>query len=600
MKPSNSVGMVTALMLSAVAAHASAAPAAGGGMGLVTAIGLSVVTAAVVSSLFFRVKQPALLAYIVAGLALQLGFAKQFGPSLPMMEQVSHLGLVFLLFIIGIEMDLGGIRKMGMKTGLAILLQTPVAIVGTLAVQWSIMRAFGIGLPGLGDASAKWFYYAVVVALSSTAVVVKLLSDKFELSSQAGRVSVLTLIAQDIWAVLALSYVVMQGSPAGSGGAGVLLQMLGGAVLLIAAIIVVSRYVLARVLLGMTRSPDLVALVSLGWCFLCAEGFALIGFSAEMGALVAGLTIGRLPIRTEILAKVMSLRDFFMALFFVALGISLPTPSWPIMREAMPLVVYIFVARLVLFTPTLLLANQGPIVALASPISLAQISEFALLLVPIGVAQNALTTHDAGIISYAMMLSVLVSTYAIKYNHHLAIVLTRKLGLHRRFGLARAGASAGADAGDGHDDGHHGGVEIVLLGYHHNAAQIAALAAASSPDLLERILVIDFNLQNHAAIAALGMKVVYGDVANPETLRHAGVESARVVVCTLSDTFLRGINNLRLFQTVSAINPEIRFVATVTGDDQAAELRDKGVFACICPEREAAPAYLGALNDAIS
>lgn len=593
-RPHRTVLLTILLLLSTCAAAHAAAPG-GDGIGLVTAIGLSVVTASAVSALFFRLRQPALLAFIVAGLALQAVFAGRGGESLHIMEQVSHLGLVFLLFIIGIEMDLGGIRRLGGKTALAVFLQTPVAVLAVLFAQWAAARWLGAAIPGLGDAEGKWFFYAVVVALSSTAVVVKLLSDKFELASQAGRVSVLTLIAQDIWAVLALSYVVMQGSPAGTGGSSVLWGMLVSAAALAAAIVLCARLVLSPILLGMTRSPDLVSMTSIGWCFLCAEAFARIGFSAEMGALLAGIALGRLPFRTEILAKVVSLRDFFMALFFVALGVSLPPPTWPILREAVPLVLLVFAARLLLFTPALLAANQGPIVSLASPISLAQISEFALLLVPIGLAQGTLAPSDAGVISYAMMLSVLVSTYAIKYNHHLALVITRRLRLHRAFGLPAASGAHGE--GDG---GHGEGAEIVMLGYHHNAMQISAQAALSAPDLLERILVVDFNLQNHDAIRAAGMKVVYGDISNPETLRHLGLSEAKAVLCPLSDTFLRGISNKELFHAVRTIQPEVRFIATTTGDAQSRELLDLGVFACVSPEREAAPSYLGALRDAIS
>jgi len=122
---------------------------------------------------------------------------------------------------------------------------------------------------------------------------------------------VLTLIIEDIWAVSALSYVQSRADE----GEVTLWFMLGAGVLLTIAIVLASRFLLSRVMNQLARSPDLLTLIALGWCFFCAEGFSRIGLSAEMGALIAGLTIRRLPQNMEVLSKVVSLRDFFMALF---------------------------------------------------------------------------------------------------------------------------------------------------------------------------------------------------------------------------------------------------------------------------------------------
>jgi voltage-gated potassium channel Kch len=167
-------------------------------------------------------------------------------------------------------------------------------------------------------------------------------------------------------------------------------------------------------------------------------------------------------------------------------------------------VVIVILARLLLFAPALLAAKQGPVIALAASINLAQISEFSLLLIPVGVAQGALSRSDVGAINYAMMLSVLLSTYAIRYNYDVAL------------------------------------------------------------------------LQNHGAIRAAGMRVVYGDISNPETLRHCGIDRARVVLSTLNDTFLRGITTSDLLGLVRRINPEARFIATAVSAREATELETKG------------------------
>jgi Kef-type K+ transport system membrane component KefB len=580
--------LLTFLGLSwASSAQASSGDPAGG-IGLVTAIGLSVVSAAVLSIVFHRFKQPAILAYIAAGLFLQATLSDALGGSIHVMEQVSHLGLVFLLFIIGIEMDLGGIRKLGKWGAAAVVLQTPVAVGAILLVQWGAGQ-LGLFVPGLGRSSGAWFFYAMVVALSSTAVVVKLLSDKFDLTTQAGRVSIMTLIAQDIWAVAALSYVSLgAGGDEGSGGA---LTMVLGGVGVVLMVVAATRWVLPPLMTWLARSTDMLSLVALGWCFICAEAMARVGFSAEMGALLAGLSIGRTAIHAEILAKVLSLRDFFMALFFVALGISLPAPTTSMILAAVPLVIFVVLARLLLFTPALMAAGQGSVVSLAAPINLAQISEFALLLVPIGVSTGALASTDVGVISYAMMLSVLLSTYGIKYNYGIALHLTKWLGLGRFAGKSEQAEAQGA--------GGHGAAEVVLLGYHHNAIALARLIKESCPELLSKILVVDFNLQNHARIREAGMRVAYGDISNPETLRHCGLDKAKAVVLTLSNTFLKGISNRKLLEVVRSINPEARFIGTASTMEGVEALLKRGAFACVSPESEAGPAYLQAIKAVI-
>ena len=576
----------------------SAAHAAGGSdptHGLVEAIGIAIVAAAVLAVAFHRLKQPALLAFIAAGLALGL-FAERFAAALPAMSQVAHLGLVFLLFIIGIEMDIAGILRLGPRAAVAILLQAPVSIAAVLGLQ-ALAHHFGIRIPGLGDAPENWLYFAVAASLGSTAVVVKLLADKFDLSTQAGRVTVLTLIGQDVWAVLALSWVSAQRD--GTLGQGGLATLLGGAALLAIACIVLSQLVLSRVLARLAAAPDLIAVVALGWCFLWAGAFRRIGLSAEMGALFAGLTIGRLPQRIEIQAKVTSLRDFFMALFFVALGMSLPVPGGRVLLAAAALVALVVLTRFVLFAPTLLAARLGPIVSFAAPVNIAQISEFSLLLVPIGIAQGVLGAEDASVISYALMISVVLTTYAIPANYRIAAALGRRVGTPagRAAGDAAAGSPAGPSAA-GHGSG-HAAPEIVFLGFFHNAEALARSLARTAPELLPRILVIDYNLRNHDRVRRLGMRVAYGDVANPETLRHHGVGEARVVVSTIADVFLRGITNAALLEQTRAISPGARFVATASSEEEARDLLARGAFACITPPDEAVDAYVQAIGDAL-
>ncbi len=577
------------LLLAPSVAWASGGGGSGQGVGLVSAIAMAIVAGCVLMVLFNRLKLPALLAYIVSGLLLGSFAGSLLAPSMDTMDHISHLGLVFLLFIIGLEMDLRGILRLGPRAAVAVLLQAPIAIAAVLGLQYAA-SAVGVSVPGLGTDSQSFIYFAVACALGSTAVVVKLLGEQFDLSSKAGRVTVLTLIAEDIWAVLALSYVASQ---SGAGGQSMVVMLVGG-VGVAAALVLFARYVLARIMASFAKAPDLMAFVALGWCFLSAEAMAYVGLSAEMGALIAGVTIGALPHHVEILSKVSPLRDFFMALFFVALGMSLPPPTVPVLLQALALAGIAIAARILLYTPTLLAARLGPVVSLTVPINLAQISEFTLLLVPIGLASKALSVEQGMIIAYGLMISVVITGFSIKHNYRIALALQRLLRL--------APDTATDEDGDGVPDaapGQEHGADVVMLGFFLNAEAMAEELKRTDPDLLSRILVIDYNLENHFAIRAHGFEVSYGDISNLETLRHHGIDHAKVVLSTISNTFLRGITNEELAAEIRQNNPEARFIATADDARTAARYEKQGIFQTISPPAQAAPAFVRALKDAL-
>ncbi len=579
-------------------------------LSLIPAIEVAVIASAVLAILFYRFRQPALLAYIVAGLVLGIFARAVMGESSGHMQEISHLGLVFLLFIIGLELDLSEILKLGLRPALTVLLQAPLTILLALGLQ-HLLLVLGIRCPGLASSAQGAFIFSVAIALSSTAVAVKLLADKFDLTSQAGKLTVMTLIAQDIWAVLALSYL---SSKSGEGGSvWSIVVMLGGAVGAALVMGFVARKLLARLFAFLSRSPDLVAMMALGFCFLGTMLLSSIGLSAEMGALIAGLSLGTLPMASEIMAKVSSLRDFFMAVYFVTLGMSLPPPSLGIIGAALALIGVLIISRFVIMTPMLLIARQGGVVALTTPINLAQLSEFSLLLVPLGVGGGMLTAEEGSVISYAMMLSVLIATYGIKYNYPLALALHRAF-THKPSSQKDISSCTGPETGvggTGDCDREHveiegvsrdsaaGPKDIVLLGFFRTAEALARILKDTRPDLIERIRVIDFNLRNHPAIREHGLAVCYGDISDPETLRHHRVGEARLVLSTVGNTFLRGITNQEILGAVKSMNPSARFIGTAESPAEKERLLEHGAFAAISPSEEAARAIANLLPRAL-
>ncbi len=562
---------------------------ASSGHDVIRAIQVSIVAASILAVVLHRIKQPSLVAYIVAGLLLGVLIRPLLGDSLQGMEHISSLGLILLLFVIGLELDLKKVLGLGKAPAAAVLLQGPVTI-GFVWLLQVVLQSLDIHLPGLASRPQGQIIFAAAVALSSTAVVVRLLGDKFDLTSQAGRITVLTLIAQDIWAVTVLSYISSQGGDKNGGSLTIVYSIIGG----IVATLLMSwfaRKLLSRIMKFVSTAPDLMAMSALAWCFLGSAIFGATGLSAEMGALIAGLTIAGLPQAGEVLSKVSNLRDFFMALFFVTLGMSLPPPSFSAIMGACLLTGVVYLTRFLLFAPTLLAARMGHIVSLTAAINLSQLSEFSLLLLPVGIAYGAITQEEASVISYALMLSLVLTPFAIRFNYALA----RKLAHWAHMKNDEYGQDRHSQADDGHCS-----AEIYLLGYYLNAEALIRCIKQKRPDLLSRIMVIDYNLHNHDRIRSYGLKVKYGDIGNVETLRHAGIESAQVVVITIANTFLRGTSNERLIDTVRSVAPRAKIISTSVQTEDMTEQTSRGAFVSICDPAQAAQAYLDAIDRAFT
>jgi len=446
-------------------------------------------------------------------------------------------------------------------------------------------------IPGLASKPEGQLIFAAAAALSSTAVVVRLLGDKFDLTSQAGRITVLTLIAQDIWAVTVLSYISSQGPDSSKGPMKIVYSILAG--IAVAAFMVwITRRGISKILKFAATAPDLMSMAALAWCFLGSAMFGATGLSAEMGALSAGLTIGSLPQAGEVLSKISNLRDFFMALFFVTLGMMLPPPTLSAVAGAGVLTLLVCLSRFLLFVPALLAARMGSIVSLTAAVNLSQLSEFSLLLLPVGVAYQCITQEEASVISYALMLSLILSPFAIRLNYSIARGLAKRLHLRGDAPAGQAGEPASPDAA-------HPSAEIYMLGYYHNAEALVGCIQKTCPDLLARMMVIDYNLAHHDRIRSQGLQVKYGDIGNPETLRHAGIENARVVVVTISNAFLRGTSNERLIDMVHSIAPRAKVISTSVRMEELTEQTSRGAFASIYDPAHAAQAYLDAIQKAM-
>jgi len=529
---------------------------------LLGSVGIAISVAAILAFIGQRLRQPLLLAYLLAGVLIGPKIGLGIVSDEASIQTVSEIGLILLLFIIGLELDLKKLLSAGKPVLVTGVLQFPLCA----ALGLAFFVPFGFRMSG-GDFSL--LYVAVCLALSSTMIVVKLLYDKFELDTLPGRLTLGVLIFQDVWAIVVLGVQPNLRNPE----VGKVLLSLGSGVLRVGATLLISKTVLPRVFRSVAKLPELVLIGSLAWCFIVCAAASGVGLSREMGALIAGISISTFPYNMDVIAKVVSIRDFFVTLFFVALGMEIPMPSGGIVVLAIIASLFLVASRFVVVFPILRALRQGHRTSLLPSINLAQMSEFSMVIAAIGLAYGHIDTKTATLLIFVFAITSVASTYLIGYSHPLQATLARW--------LSRASLKD-LDASDGAEDDADAGPEkdVVLLGFFTDAsALVHEYEMGETPNaqaMLERLLVIDFNPEVHAELSRRGIACRYGDVANMDTLHHAGVHAPRLVVSTIPDAILKGTSNARLLRLVRRLWPEAKAIVTASGPTSAIELYEAG------------------------
>ncbi|MBR0827297.1 cation:proton antiporter [Bradyrhizobium manausense] len=505
-------------------------------------------------------RQPLILAYLIAGFCIG-PFGAGWVKSQESITVISELGLIFMLFMIGLEIDL----KKIVRAGRVILFAAGGQLIGGCVL--GILFFIGMGL-SLGGGHFDAVYLCVACALSSTVIIVKVLYEKRELDTLPGRITLGVLVLQDIFAILFLA---VQPSLANLQVTVILLSVVRVAVL-VAAALLISRYVLPRLFHQIARRPELILLGALAWCFLVAETAERLSLSREMGALIAGVSLSTFPYALDVTAKVTTLRDFFITLFFVALGMTIPIPNMSVIGLALMIAAFTVVSRVVTTFLPLYLMKQGLRASLLPAINLAQISEFSLVVIQTGVTDNHISTQSANAASFAFVVLAVLSTFVMTRSDE----ITRwAIGPLKRIGLRDLDGDH-AHGEEGHEGGHGEARRIVILGFFRAASALLAEIERQNPLLLEQITVIDFNPNVYQTLLARGLHVVYGDISNVDTLVHAGVAKSEMIILSVPDALLKGATNEKLVRHVRTLNPDALIVATADLLSDVGELYGAG------------------------
>jgi Kef-type K+ transport system membrane component KefB/voltage-gated potassium channel Kch len=504
-------------------------------------------------------RQPLILAYLIAGFFIG-PFGMGWVKSRESIGVISELGLIFMLFMIGLEIDL----KKIVRAGRVILFAASGQLVGGCLVGILFFAAIGLSLQG-GHFDA--LYVCVACALSSTVIIVKVLYEKRELDTLPGRITLGILVLQDIFAILFLA---VQPS-LDNLQIGIVLLSIGRVIALVATALVLSRYVLPRLFHQIARRPELVLLGALAWCFLIGEIAERLDLSREMGSLVAGVSLSTFPYALDVTAKVTTLRDFFITLFFVALGMTIPIPGLSVIGLALTIVAFTVVSRVATTFIPLYFMKQGLRASLLPAINLAQISEFSLVVIQTGVAAGHISTETSSAVSFAFVLLAVLSTFVMTRSN---VITRRAIPLLKRIGVRDLDQGQAAD--DDGQGGHGESRRIVILGFFRAASALLAELDRRNPLLLGQISVVDFNPVVFQALSERGLHVIYGDISNFDTLLHAGVGSAEIIVLSIPDSLLKGADNEKLVRHIRTLNPAARIVATAELLSDVADLYGAG------------------------
>jgi Kef-type K+ transport system membrane component KefB len=524
---------------------------------LIIDIALCIIAAWVLAVAFHFLRQPLLLAYLVAGFAVG-PHGLRWVTDAHSIETISSIGLILLLFMIGLEIDL---KKM-VSAGRLITLTAVVQITGCLAMGWFFFK-----MCGLAGTWLEAFYLGVAVALSSTVIIVKILYEKRELETLAGRVTLGVLVLQDLFAILFLAVQPSLKSPE----IGVLVLAVGKVVLLLSIGLLGSRFVLPPIFKSVARVPELVLVGALAWCFALAGLANRLELSREMGALIAGVSISTYPYTLDVTSKVTSLRDFFVTLFFVGLGMAVPVPSLSVLFWMLVVSIFLVMSRLVTVFPALYFMRQGHRLSLIPTINLCQLCELSLVFLALGRASGDVSEKAMTVSAFAFAFLGVNSTYAMLKSDDILRWASPWL---MRLGLPDLPSAAEQS---GPSERHK---KIFLLGFSWTASSLFELISQKYPERIPDLAVIDFNPHVNETLRRRGVHVTYGDISQSEVLLHAGIDRADLLICSLPNTLLKGSNNLRLLKELRRLAPKARIVVHAERLDDAARLSQMARIMC--------------------
>lgn len=492
-------------------------------------------------------KQPIIPVYILVGVIL--------GPLLGLIDdpaiitKISEIGIAFLLFVVGLELD---IKKLGHVSRISIF-GTTLQVVLVTAITFLISLGFGLNL-------IESFYMGLILAFSSTMIVIKYLFDNKELESLHGRIIIGMLLMQDIIAVLALSIATSFGH---FDFMFLLFSVLKGAGLILIGYLA-TNFLFPPLFSFAAKSQEMLFLVSISTCFAFSVMAQELGFSIAIGAFIGGLALAALPYNVEIVGKVHSIRDFFSILFFVSLGLELTTLSMTIVKPFIILLLLIIFLKPFIFLIITKKFGYTRRTSFITAISLAQISEFSLIVAAQGLLLGHLSRDLFSLTILLAIISIIISSYYMKYQNELYLLLRDYLGVfvHNKEEQTLEYESDKAK-------------DVILIGYHRLGYSIFKKLKQLGHDFI----VVDFNPDVVRQLIKEKIPCLYGDISDEEILDKLNLKHVKLIISTVSNIKADTL----LINKAKEANSKVNVFVTAPDIDESLLLYEEGADYVILP-----------------
>lgn len=514
-----------------------------------TEISLVIVFATAMAMLMKRLKQPLIVGHIFSGILL--------GPAVfglisanETIELMGSFGIALLLFLVGLGLNPKIIKEVGKVSILTGLGQVIFTTLAGLAVSLFFGYDFVSSL-----------FIAVALTFSSTIIILKLLTDKNEHNKLYGKISIGFLLVQDIVATFAL--VIASASGTGTFNASSLIILIARGAGLIGLTMLFAHYILRPMGNFLSKSQELLFLFAIAWGFGIASLFYAAGFSLEVGALVAGVSLASMNYAQEISSRLRPLRDFFIVVFFIALGAKLNFNG----IDTLFLQVIGYSALVLIGNPLIVMTIMGVLgftkkTGFKAGLAVAQISEFSLIFILLGLKNGQISTEVVSLVTIVGIVTIAISSYMITYADGMYKYLEKHLSIfERKKIIVEHETTTGYDA--------------ILIGYRRGGSGFVKVLKS----LTKKNLVIDYDPDAIDELERKQIPYIYGDATDPELLDELNMKKTKLVISHVGDFD----SNRQIVEYITQKNKQTVIICHADSAHQAAELYGLGASYVMLP-----------------
>ena len=501
-------------------------------------------------------KQPVMIAYILSGMIIAY-FSLIYPKNIEIFSLFSQFGIAFLLFIVGLSLNPRVLKQVNKVSIFA----------GTLQIIFTFVFAFLLSIT-LGFNKIFSLYIASALTFSSTIIVIKILSDKQEIDSLYGKISIGILILQDLVVLLLLALIQNF-----KNNNFLLAEFIFFSLALFIFIILMSLYILPKITRFIAKNQELLFLFSISWCFFLASIFYKLNLGMEIGALIAGISLSVSPYSIEISSKVKSLRDFFLIIFFINLGLQLTNiSSYRVFIFAIIFSLFTIIFKFLITSIALGSLGYTKRTSFFTAISLTQISEFSFIIIAIGLSLNQISSEISSIIILTGIFTIFISTYLMYFCDKIYLKISKYLSIFEKKGIKEKSNKEKKE------------YDYVLLGYNRTGFSLLK----SLIKLNKTFVVIDYDPAVIDRLKKKKIPFIYGDASDVEMLDEINIEKAKLIISTIPETD----STILLINKIKNKNKDTIIIVTARQINEAIEFYKLGADYVILPH------FLGGKNTA--